>query len=63
MYLYDFIINRDEEKNEYYSFSFGKANINGHKIEINSKTSVINSYDIISYNCLSCNHPHVFIFI
>ena len=63
IYPYDFIINRDEEKNEYYFFSFGKANINGHKIESNSKTSVIHSYDIISYNCLLCNHPHVFIFI
>ena len=63
IYPYDFIINRDEEKNEYYLLSFGKACINGHKIESNNKTSVINSYDIISYNCLLCNHPHVFIFI
>lgn len=63
IYPYDFIINRDEEKNEYYLCSFGKACINGHKIESNNMISVINSYDIISYNCLLCNHPHVFIFI
>ena len=62
IYPYDFIINRDEEKNEYHFLSFGKACINGNQIRQN-QISNINSYDIISYNCLLCNHPHVFIFI
>ena len=62
IYPFDFIINRDEDKNEYHLFSFGKACINGHQINSNQITN-INSYDIISYNCLLCNHDHVFIFI
>jgi len=62
IYPFDFIINKDEEKNEYNIFSFGKANINGNQIEQN-KLCAINSYDIISYKCLLCSHEHVFIFI
>ena len=62
IYPFDFIINKDEEKNEYNIFSFGKANINGNQIEQN-KLCTINSYDIISYKCLLCSHEHVFIFI
>ena len=62
IYPFDFIINKDEDKNEYNIFSFGKANINGNQIEQN-KLCTINSYDIISYKCLLCSHEHVFIFI
>ena len=62
IYPYDFIINKEEEKNEYNIFSFGKACINGNQIEQN-KFCNINSYDIISYKCLLCSHEHVFIFI
>ena len=62
IYPYDLIINKDEERNEYNLISFGKACINGHQIRPN-QFSNINSYDIISYNCLLCNHEHVFIFI
>ena len=62
IYPYDFIINKDEEKNEYNLFSFGRACINGHPAKP-FQMSHINSYDIISYNCLLCNHEHVFIFI
>ena len=62
IYPYDFIINKEEEKNEYNIFSFGNAYINGNQIEQN-KLCNINSYDIISYKCLLCSHEHVFIFI
>ena len=62
IYPFDFIINKDEEKNEYNILSFGKLYINGQKINCN-QISKINSYDIISYNCLLCNYEHVFIFI
>jgi len=62
IYPYDFIINKEDEKNEYNIFSFGKACINGNQIEQN-KFCNINSYDIISYKCLLCCHEHVFIFI
>ena len=62
IYPYDFIINKDEEKNEYNIFSFGRACINGKQLEPNQFYK-INSYDIISYKCLLCSHEHVFIFI
>ena len=62
IYPYDFIINKEEDKNEYNIFSFGNAYINGNKIEPN-KFCNINSYDIISYKCLLCSYEHVFIFI
>ena len=62
IYPFDFIINKDEEKNEYNILSFGKVCINGQKVQCN-QISKINSYDIISYNCLLCNYEHVFIFI
>ena len=62
IYPYDFIINKEEEKNEYNIFSFGNAYINGNPIEPN-KFCNLNSYDIISYKCLLCSYEHVFIFI
>ena len=62
IYPFDFIINKEEDKNEYNIFSFGKANINGNQI-VQNKLCTINSYDIISYKCLLCSHEHVFIFI
>ena len=62
IYPYDFIITKDEDKNEYNIFSFGKVLINGVPTKSN-QFSNINSYDIISYNCCLFNHDHVFIFI
>lgn len=62
IYPYDFIITKDEDKNEYNIFSFGKVFINGVPTKSN-QFSNINSYDIISYNCCLFNHDHVFIFI
>ena len=62
IYPFDIIINKDDEKNEYNIFSFGKAYINGIQIKQN-EFSKINSYDILSYKCLICDHQHVFIFI
>ena len=62
IYPYDIIINKEENKNEYKLLSFGRAQINGKEINSNEFIN-INSHDIISYNCILCNHQHVYIFI
>ena len=58
IYPYDFIINKEEEKNEYNIFSFGKACINGYQIEsnkicnLNIKDMKVKKLDIIKESLL-----------